>query len=39
MMATTLQQHSVTMITQQHQAALHQLETTILVVEVSQLRQ
>jgi len=34
MMATTLQHQSVVM-TQQHQAALHQLETTRLTAEAS----
>ncbi|XP_068487134.1 uncharacterized protein [Phaseolus vulgaris] len=38
MMATTLQQQSATMA-QQHQAALHQLETTRLEAEASQLHQ
>ena len=38
MMATTLQQQSATM-TQQHQATLHQFETTRLAAEVSQLHQ
>jgi len=38
MMATTLQQQSVTM-TQQHQASLHQLETTRLAAEASQFHQ
>ena len=38
MMATTLQQQSATMA-QQHQAALHQLETAILAAEASQLHQ
>jgi len=38
MMATTLQQQSATMA-QQHQAALHQLETTRLAAEASQIHQ
>ena len=38
MMATALQQQSATMA-QQHQAALHQLETTRLAVEASHLYQ
>ena len=38
MMATTLQQQSATMA-QQHQAVIHQLETTRLAVEASQLHQ
>jgi len=38
MMATTLQQQSATMA-QQHQAVLHQLETTRLAAETSQLHQ
>ena len=38
MMATSLQQQSATMA-QQHQAALHQLETTRLAAEASQLHQ
>jgi len=38
MMATTLQQWSATMA-QQHQTTLHQLETTRLAAETSQLHQ
>ena len=37
MIATTLQQQST--VAQQHQAALHQLETTRLAAEASQLHQ